>query len=55
MGFYAFLKTSHGEVIFEIFQYTVIDRELRDLSKSLFTFDPAIHFHRKKTMTKGGL
>ena len=54
MGYYAFLKKSHGKVIFEIFQYTAIDRELRELSKSLFTFDPAIRFHREKSMTKGG-
>ena len=48
-------KKVHGEVIFESFQYTAIDRELRELSKSLFTFDPAIRFHREKSMTKGGL
>ncbi len=55
MGSYAFSKKSHGAVIFESFQYTAIDRGLRELSKSLFTFDPAIGFHRKKPMTKGGL
>ena len=48
-------KKVHGDVIFESFQYTAIDRELRELSKSLFTFDPAIRFHREKSMTKGGL
>ena len=52
---HAFSKKSAGEVIFKIFQYTAIDRELRELSKSLLTFDSAARFHRKNPMTKGGL
>ena len=55
MVFYTFLKKSAGEVIFEIFQYTTIDRGLRELSKSLFTFDAEARFHRENLMTKGGL
>jgi hypothetical protein len=50
-GVLRIFKKSHGAVIFESFQYTAIDREL---SKSLFTFDPAIRFHRKKTNDKRG-
>jgi len=54
-GVLRIFKKSHSAVIFESFQYIAIDRGLRELSKSLFTFDPTSRFHRKKTMTKGGL
>ena len=55
MVFYTFLKKSAGEVIFEIFQYTAIDRGLRELLKSLLTFESGARFHRENPLTKGGL
>ena len=49
-----FSKTLHSEVTLKSLKYTALDRGLRELSESLFIFDPAIRFHRNKTMTKGG-
>ena len=52
MVLYAFSKILCDDVIVESFQYTAIDRELHELSESLFAFDPAIRFHTEKPMTK---
>ena len=55
MELFVFRKMVHNEVNVESLQHIGIDREPRELSKSLFIFDPNIRFHSKKTIAKGGL
>jgi len=47
-GGFGFLEILQNQIFFKNLIYTVFDREFQELSKSLFGFDPANGFRRKK-------